>query len=140
MPLIGKEKVLNLINTSKTIANDDLRGVYLAGLSQMVKATPVDEGRARNNWFLTANVPSNATTTANANGSNSIRQLGTMPKDVITNKLYFTNNLPYIGVLEYGGFSRPGTSKTINGFSAQAPEGWVRKTLIAMANKIRALS
>jgi len=140
MPLIGKEKVLNLISSSKTIVNDDLRGVYLSGLSAMIRQTPVDEGRARNNWFLTAGVPSNATTTGNSSGNSSFRQLDLMPKDVLSNKLFFTNNLPYISVLEYGGFPEPGTDKTIKGFSTQAPDGWVRKTLIAMGNKIRALS
>ena len=141
MPLIGKDRVLKLINTSKTIANDDLRGVYFAGLSAMIKQTPVDEGRARNNWFLTVGKPSNSTTTAVSHGgSGSISEVFSMPIDVLNNKIFFTNNLPYITTLEFGGYPQPGTDRTIGGMSSQvAPDGWVRKTLIAMGNKIRNL-
>jgi len=62
-----------------------------------------------------------------------------MPKIVLNKKIFYTNNLPYIGVLEYGGFPVPGGDLTSGGFSKQAPEGWVRKTLIQMQNKIRSL-
>ena len=67
-------------------------------------------------------------------------------------KIFFTNNLPYIETLEYGGYPNPvkkGTwvkksksyeVRSTGGFSKQvAPDGWVRKTLKAMAKKIRQL-
>ncbi len=117
-----------------------------------MQGTPDDSGRARNNWFLSVNAPSNKTTTsASVGGGGSLSQAAKMPKDVLNNKIFFTNNLPYIGVLEYGGFPSPvengsyiKRSKSfeilsINGFSKQAPGGWVRKTIIRMQNKIRAL-
>jgi hypothetical protein len=74
-----------------------------------------------------------------------------MPQSVLGKSLYFTNNAPAINILEYGGFPTPvkkgsyiKRSKSfeilsIRGFSKQAPNGWVRATLIAMRNKIRSL-
>lgn len=152
MPLKGRKNVKLAIDDLVDVANDDLRGVYLAGLANIVKETPADSGRARNNWFLSVGAPSNKTTTsASIGGGGSLSQAGKMPKDVLHNKIFFTNNLSYIGVLEYGGFPSPvekgsyiKRSKSyeilsINGFSKQAPNGWVRATVIKMQNKIRSL-
>ena len=140
MPLIGRSKVNDAIEDLYEKTNDNLRGVYLFGLVNIVKETPVDDGRARNNWFLSVSTPSSAITTSKAKGLGAIRQLSSMPKRVLNRKIYYTNNLPYISKLEYGGFTdKPETDKTINGFSKQAPGGFVRKTLIEMQNKIRAL-
>ena len=140
MPLLGRKNVDSAIDDLYTKTNDNLRGVYLAGLVNIVQETPVDEGRARNNWFLSIATPSSATTTSKAKGLGAIRQLSSMPKRVLNRKIYYTNNLPYISKLEYGGFTnKPETEKTRGGFSKQAPNGWVRKTLIKIQNKIRAL-
>ena len=153
MPLLGREKVTHELKVGiKERVNTNLKGVYLAGLQQIIQSTPADKGRARNNWFLTVGVPSNKTTDIESSaGSNSLSQLAKMPKSVLGKRLYFTNNLSYIGVLEYGGFPSPvdkgsyiKKSKSyqilsIKGYSKQAPDGWVRKTLILMQNKIRSL-
>ena len=152
MPLIGRVNLDLAIADLVGVANDDVRGVYLAGLKNIVQGTPADSGRARNNWFLSVGAPSNKiTTSSSVGGGGSLSQASKMPKDVLNNTIFFTNNLPYIGVLEYGGFPSPvekgsyiKRSKTfeilsINGFSKQAPNGWVRKTVIQMQNKIRSL-
>lgn len=152
MPLVGRDNVKLAMSNLKQSANDDVRGVYLAGLSNIIKETPADTGRARNNWFLTTKAPSNRTTTStSAGGGNSLSQVGKMPKDVLNNKVFFTNNLPYVGALEYGGYPSPvkqgsyiKRSKSyeilsVNGFSKQAPKGWVRARIIKMQNKIRSL-
>lgn len=141
MPLLGRKNVDSAIDDLYTKTNDNLRGVFLSGLTNIVQETPVDEGRARNNWFLSVSTPSSATTTSKAKGLGAIRQLRSMPKRVLNRKIYYSNNLPYISKLEYGGYgSNSPSGKTANGFSKQAPNGWVRKTLIKMQNKIRALS
>jgi hypothetical protein len=152
MPLLGRKNVDSAIDDLYTKTNDNLRGVYFAGLINIVQETPVDEGRARNNWFLSVSTPSSATTTSKAKGLGAIRQLRSMPKRVLNRKIYYTNNLPYVALLEYGGYPSPVKKGSydkrkkkyeilsINGFSKQAPNGWVRKTLIEMQNKIRALS
>lgn len=153
MPLKGLDNVHNAIDDLVLKQNDNLKGVYLAGLSNIVSGTPADKGRARNNWFLSVGAPLNKTTASKStSGSNSIMQVFRMPKIILGKKIFFSNNLPYIGTLEYGGFPAPVkqgsyNSKTksyeilsINGFSKQAPNGWVRKTIIKMANKIRSLN
>lgn len=148
MPLIGRAKVDKAILATVEAANDNLIGVYFAGLANIIQETPVDEGRARNNWFLTVGNPSSSTTTSKGSAS-SARQLSKMPEYVIGKKLYFSNNLPYISTLEYGGYPSPvekgswvdGKYQKLSegGFSKQAPNGWVRATLIRMKNKIRSL-
>ena len=147
MPLLGLKKTKQAVIDLSKKTNDNLRGVFLAGLTDIVKQTPVDEGRARNNWFLTTGSPSSSTTTLTGDG-----QEITLPKNVLGKKLYFTNNLPYIGTLEYGEYPDPVKKGSYNkrsksfeilsigGFSKQAPKGWVRVALIKMQNKIRALN
>ena len=152
MPLIGREKVEKMLTNYEQTANTNIKGVYLAGLTNIVSGTPADSGRARNGWFLSVGAASSATETSNSTiGSNSIRQISKMPKSVLGKRIFYTNNTPYIGVLEYGGFPSPvkkgsyiKSSKSyqilsVNGFSKQAPSGWVRSTLIKMQNKIRSL-
>lgn len=51
MPLLGRKNVDSAIDDLYTKTNDNLRGVFLSGLTNIVQETPVDEGRARNNWF-----------------------------------------------------------------------------------------
>jgi hypothetical protein len=141
MPLIGRENVQRAMNQIRVNANSDIRGIYFSGLTAMVKQTPVDEGRARNNWFLSSLSPSGESTTSKSDsGSSSFAQLGNMPLDVLDKNIFFTNNLPYIETLEYGGYPNPNSgTKTTGGFSNQAPTGWVRKTLKSMTKKIRSL-
>ena len=147
MPLIGRDKVDKAIVDTVITTNDNLKGVYFAGLANIINGTPADTGRARNNWFLSVGTPSNSMTTSkNKAGASSIRQLSKMPDQLLGKKIFFTNNLPYIGTLEYGGFPSPvklgswidGKYQKLSdgGFSKQAPDGWVRSTLIAMKNKI----
>lgn len=156
MPIHGIGNVKLAITNTVGVANDDLRGVYLSGLKNIVQETPADKGRARNNWFLSVGVPSIKTTTsASIGGGGSLSQASKMPKDVLNNKIFFSNNLPYIGILEYGGFPNPvkkgsyikGKYQKLSsmGYSEQvlelnnAPVGWVRANLVVMQNKIRSL-
>ncbi len=147
MPLKGLKQVKKEMRQTKQRMNVDLSGIYFAGLSAVIKATPVDEGRARNNWFLTTGTPSGLFgRVKDKSGGGSVSSLMTMPPNVLNKKIYFSNNLPYIGVLEYGGYPNPSKgTKTISGYSKQlrpfkSPKGWVRATLISMAGKVRGLS
>ena len=150
MPLKGLKGVKLAIDKLEQSANDNVRGVYLAGLKNIVQETPADTGRARNNWFLSVGSPSSKTTTSTSiGGGASLGQASKVPKNVLGKKIFFTNNLPYIGVLEYGGFPRPvkkgskikGRYQKLsrNGFSLQAPKGWVRINLKRMQSKIKKL-
>ncbi len=150
MALKGVDNVKSAIGGLKQNANDNVRGVYLAGLKNIVQGTPADTGRARNNWFLSVGTPSSKTTTSSSiGGGGSLSQASKMPRQVLGKKIFFTNNLPYIGVLEFGGFPKPVKKGSLingkyqklsrNGYSLQAPRGWVRIAVMRMAKKIRSL-
>ena len=103
-----------------------VRGTTIRLFGDIIKATPVDEGRARANWFATGQKPSNKVTNAEdksgANAINNMQQVVVGIKD--WSRFTLTNNLPYIEVLEFGGYGDG--PKTINGFSKQAPKGFLR--------------
>ena len=141
MPMHGLPRVKKALRKTKADANIKLYGIFFTGLSFIIRRTPTDKGRARNNWFMTTGTPfSLSGRKADPSGSGSSTSLMMMEKNVLNKKIYFSNNLPYIGMLEYGGYSQPGTNKTINGFSRQvAPNGWVRDQLKIMANEVRKL-
>ena len=89
MPLIGRIKLDIAIEKLVNLTNDNLRGVYFAGLANIVQETPADTGRARNNWFLSVGAPSNKTTTsASIGGGGSLSQAAKMPKDVLNNTIF----------------------------------------------------
>ena len=153
MALKGLKGVKLAIDQLEQAVNDNVRGVYLAGLKNIVQETPADKGRARNNWFLSSNVPSNKTTSASIGGGASLSQASKMPIRVLGKKIFFTNNLPYIGILEYGGFPKPvkkgsyikksGEYEKLSkgGYSKQSKgaKGWVRINIKRMQSKIKKL-
>jgi hypothetical protein len=146
MPLKGMAEVKKMIAAKKKQANEDIKSLYFVGLRTIIKASPVDEGRAKNNWFLTSGTPSGLSgRDGDKQGSGSESSLMTMPPYVLNKKIYFTNNLPYIETLEYGGYPNPSNGdKTTGGYSTQltpfkSPKGWVRATLIGVANEIKKL-
>ena len=152
MTLRGADKVKAAMGRLKESQNDNIRGVYLAGLKNIVQETPVDKGRARNNWFLSVDSPVQAINIMQSkDGVDSIYEATKMPKDVLGKIIYFTNNLPYIKTLEYGGYPKNVKNGTYiksqkdyqklskNGYSLQAPKGWVRSTIKKMRRKIKKL-
>lgn len=141
-------------------AEQAVRATAIVTFGNIIKLTPVDEGRVRANWFATGENPSgrvdnnkqdnskDGKTTANA-ATNII--VGLKAWDTFT----LTNNLPYVTVLENGGYPDPvkkgtrinkvGTRKnpitpvyekrSKAGYSKQAPNGMVRLA-IARANRV----
>ncbi len=136
MPLIGERAVLNALAELRVTASQRVKAEYIRGLSNIVTGTPVDTGEARNNWFLSIGAPFSlvASRGDSSSGSGSISSINTMPDFVLDKKIYFSNNRPWIIPLEYGGY--PAGDNTTNGFSNQAPGGWVRAELIRMGNRI----
>tara|TARA_R110001583_G_scaffold109400_2_gene258117 strand:+ start:1158 stop:1616 length:459 start_codon:yes stop_codon:yes gene_type:complete len=152
MPLLGVDKVKKAMQETKVRMNENIRGVSLYGLGKMIEETPADKGIHRNNWFLSVGFPATLFgRDGNGSGNGSYRSLQSMPKWILNKKIYFVNNGPAITTLEYGGFPSPvengsyiKKSKSfqilsINGYSKQAPNGWVRARLIKMQNKVRSL-
>lgn len=109
------------------IGYDKAVGAALFDLSSSIALmTPVDEGRARGNWF--ASLSSYPTTTSN-NTRPNLNQIKAVADKAAGNVFFITNNLPYIGTLEYGLYNQPGTDKTVGGYSSQAPQGMVRLSI-----------
>jgi hypothetical protein len=107
------------------IGYNDAVNISLLNVSRsIIFMTPVDEGRARGNWF--ASLSSYPTATSDSKAVN-MSQVQAVTENAAGKVFYLTNNLPYIGKLEYGGYPNPsGGNKAINGFSTQAPKGMVR--------------
>lgn len=90
--------------------------------TSVVLDTPVDEGRARGNWFPSINVPSNDMDEDALGEAKSLARISPVVARVqLGDVIWLTNNLPYIIPLE-------------NGHSGQAPEG------MAEVNVLRAAS
>jgi hypothetical protein len=102
---------------------------FIEVFSGVIRATPVDTGRARGNWQTTKNSPASGTTERIQKNKNA--GVATSEAHAVVNKpglYYLTNNLPYAEKLEFGGYGTgpSSTSKTKGGFSIQAPLGMVR--------------
>jgi hypothetical protein len=147
MPIKGMDDVKKAMAKTKSNSNLKVKAIFFDGLSEIIKETPVDTGRVRNNWFLTTGQSFSLSggRAASKSGSGSISSLSTMPDKVLNNKIFFANNMPYIETLEFGGYPNPSSgTKTSGGYSKQlipfnTPKGWVRSNLIRMANKVRSL-
>lgn len=93
------------------------RAVTIEALSSVVRLSPVDTGRFRGNWQVSANQPESGTLdTIDKSGVATIG-LGTSKANQLQagQVSYVVNNLPYAERLE-------------NGWSQQAPQGMVKRT------------
>jgi hypothetical protein len=118
------------------------RSIVLTIFSGVIEKTPVDTGAARGNWQLGYDVMPQGTVTVKdtSRGSAAPALAAKMDQPIIGRTLYLVNNLPYIGVLEYGGYPNPpkgGEGKTAGGFSRQAPAGMVRITVSEISERVR---
>jgi len=116
-------------------ANKALRVAVINTWSGIIKSTPVDEGRARGNWFIGSSVTSKLTDDKNKSGGYVAESL---PFNMFGKKLFMFNNLPYINLLEFGGYGSKDTQKTNSkGFSKQAPSGMVRINLKRLPSALK---
>ena len=123
----------------KNVEIRDVRKAYAFALySSIVRKTPVDTGRARGNWQVTAGSPAGGEV---EDRMKTPRGMDSVPDVNGDESIFITNNLPYITALEYGGYSDPVEKGTYNkrtksyevrsdgGYSKQAPHGMVGVTL-----------
>ncbi len=150
MPLLGLNAYQQAVDALIEEKNKRVKAVFIQGLTSIASGTPVDEGFARNNWNLSENSPSaEYSNVKSSTGSRSLSELSKMPANVLNKTIYYTNNTPYINKLEYGGYPNPtdGTplkgggfdKHTVNGFSDQAPSGWVRAEILTMRKALKAI-
>jgi len=98
--------------------------VLLEGFKRIVQRTPVDEGRARNNWFGTVGTETFETRPDLSLGgtdsiNDAVRAVTQWTEADGWPSLTYQNNLPYIERLE-------------DGYSSQAPSGMVGVTFVEL--------
>ena len=126
---IGKGVV---VETDKTV-----RMAALAADQAVVLSTPVDKGRARSNWIVALGAPSRATiepyspgedgSTGGANTTAALAQGAAAIAGYsgqVHGAIAISNNLPYIERLNQG-------------YSAQAPAGFVEKAVQSAVRAVR---
>lgn len=100
---------LNNPDSAKRIANlmerrtADL--VKMAGVEffrQVIISTPVDTGRARFGWYITVNTPSSAVPPEGKYAIPNIATHMNVGTITISDRIYVTNRVPYIGKLNAG--------------------------------------
>ncbi len=103
--------------------------------SGVIKSSPVDTGRFKDNWFATVDRPSDYVFGGDSGIDSESQAAKTVKKwKVGKQPIYLTNNLPYSNVIEYGGYStgsagQTGSKVTSHGYSKQAPSGVVRASM-----------
>ncbi len=99
--------------------------------TQVIKGTPVATGRAKANWQATINTPANGTvdavdTSGPSSGGKTLQAAMPVAQNAVGKTYYLTNNVPYIGILEF-----------VPNFTKLTETGWVRKS-VKKFNKILA--
>jgi hypothetical protein len=122
-----------IIEKAKGNGSAVARKIALDLNTKVIEKTPRDEGIAKNRWAVALNTVDNAEYNADINGAGAVaRGVGRLKDFKVGDTIYITNNVPYIRKLEYGLYGNPEGSangpKTINGYSTQAPSGFVRIT------------
>lgn len=142
----GLSKALNKIfkdnkNITMANANRALRATVVKNWGDVILSTPVDEGRARGNWFVTPDAPSSSVSNRKSKTKGPAFVLTKTNNEMFGKKWFLTNNLPYIITLEFGGFgtksaNEGGSKVTSQGFSKQAPAGMVRINTVKFPSQL----
>ena len=107
-----------------------LRKVVLDMTGEIVQLTPFDTGLAKNNYFWGRERLDSVETNPDTSGAASVGRASSFAATVQGGGVfYITNNLPYILMLEFGGYHGPTEKVTAEGFSKQAPAGMARITV-----------
>jgi len=117
------DAVLNL----KGFAEKQVRGTLFALTSRVIKETPVDTGRLRNNWQSSIGRPIRSEKAGvDRSGAGAINEAAAVANKMeLGNVFYFTNNLPYAARIEFQGHSQ------------QAPQGMLRVNVERVAASLR---
>jgi hypothetical protein len=124
-----------LANNLERAVPNLIRKVALAADQAVVSQTPVDTGRARSNWIVqigsayTGTIGPRSPGSRGSTGADNIQgSLSQAQAEIATytqGEIHITNNLPYIERLN-------------NGWSAQAPSGYVEAAVLAAVNAVTA--
>lgn len=111
--------------------NREIRRELKKTCKKIIKDTPVDTGRLKNNWYASnRRVGTRTTKATDPSGKKSLARVEKALARLKTGqRFHFFNNLPYARVVEFGLYPNPPknpTGKTVNGFSKKAPSGMLR--------------
>ena len=133
-----KSALKNNAQTNLKDSNKALRVAVIKVWSNIIVETPVDQGRARGNWFVTLGQPSQQLTERSDSTKGSSHVVSKTSDNMLGKKWFLTNNLPYIRKIEFGGYGNKDTDKTNSqGFSKLAPKGMVRTNLVKFPGILR---
>lgn len=138
MPTLGEfaHRIRRRARQVETGVNETKRKVALIVDRELVFETPVDTGRARSNWVVSLTAPvfdvrepyapgDRLGKNERANAQAAIEQGSIIIATVRPgDDIYISNNVHYIGLLN-------------DGFSAQAPSGFVQSAVIRGASAVR---
>lgn len=122
--------VSRLVEQIEQKANVALRKIAIDTTELVRLKSPVDTGQLRASW--TCQLGSLPSTFNGSDTANAQFKMG--------DTLYIATDKVYAPMLEYGLYPQPGESKTVNGYSTQAPQGMVRISIqetIDWLNKVR---
>jgi hypothetical protein len=124
-----------IINKAKENGAAVARKVALELQARVIEKSPVDKGFLRANWNVSLNLMDTAEYSSDISGSTAIaRGVGELFSFKVGDSIYITNNLPYVGKLEFGLYGDG--EKTSGGYSKQAPQGFVRITYKEVINDL----
>lgn len=151
-------EVQRFIEKAKIAPDIALQKISIDLFRSIVMKTPVDTGALRANWQASNGEPlSGVVEEVDPTGSATLQKAtAVLGRAKAGTPVYFTNNLPYAAVVEYGlypnppmrgtrvpagtfryGVKGPGWAvRTIKGFSKQAPKGVVRVAVQEMSAKL----
>ena len=107
--------------------------------TKIVMRTPVDSGKARANWNVSRG-RANYSFTEKTDVGRALAQVNKVLTMPVGSVVYLANGVPYIRLLEYGGYPKnpkEPTGKTVGGFSSQAPAGMVRISVLEFGENVR---
>lgn len=117
-----------------------VRALRLQALEGVIEKMPVDTGQAKGATFVSIGAPSSQVSGQEdssplGSSANAVARAQSVINSNTDQIFYITNNLPYVPLLEFGGYGMG--PKTINGFSIQAPEGMFRITAVELRDGVR---
>ena len=124
-------------------SEEKIRGNLLSFTKLVIEQTPVDTGRLRGNWQSSINQAKLSQITRQQKGLSGAainEAQKTLSQFELGDIFFFTNNLPYARVVEFGLYPNPpkkGTGKTVGGFSKLAPQGMVRPYFRALVRALQ---
>ena len=132
------QEIIEFKNKAMTKSLVATKKAIISLTTDIIYDTPVDTGRLRNNWIPSINKSETSYSMLGSDTSKRRSKERPTLQETITkvntlqlgDTFYFTNNLPYAKVVEFGEYHQSNTGKVVGGFSAKSPKGMVRVNLL----------